>query len=156
MEKLDLFFKNPQPPINKAGIVGTNPDFAGATCQRYSTLYLLRRDVKRCFRPSEPIYWSGTMAVFAGIDLLAKLYSGTDTGTIGTRFQNFVQQHMSTSDVLKMWQLRNSLMHSFGVYSQEPASTPVVELRRGVSDSMQSMCHLGLRIQRYFQRFPRM
>lgn len=122
-DKLDLFFKKPSVSLKTAGVIDTNPDFAGAACKRYSTLYLLRRDVKRCFRPSEPIYWPGTTTVLAGIDLLAKLYAGSDTGAIGTRFQTFVQQHMSPTDGLRMWQLRNALMHSFGVAFNDPAAT---------------------------------
>ena len=122
-DKLDLFFKKPTISFGRAGIVDTNPDFTGSAGKLYSTLYLLRRDVKRCFKASEPIYWPSTMAVFAGIDLLAKLSTGTDVGPIGTKFQNFVQQFMSLGDSLKMWPLRNSLMHSFGVDFHEPVST---------------------------------
>ncbi len=95
----------------------------------FSSLYLLRRDAAQCmginpntFQPFPPgtaqALWPGLMGVFAGIDLLAKFYKG-DGGPIKNRFEDYckdyvVPEHRDWKESL--WKLRNSVMHSFGLY----------------------------------------
>ncbi len=115
--KADLFFEEPRsnrpPPGN------------------YGVLYLLRRDVSLCLgwdpvsgnRTSHQALWPGGMAIFAGIDLAAKLYKGDDAiGEAGPRFRDFVHKYfqpLSAGDEETIYQLRNSLLHSFGLYSRK-------------------------------------
>jgi len=96
----------------------------------YSTLYLLRRDISSCLgtdlatkKPNRPpaAQWPGAMAILAGVDLLAKFYSGVDRGPVGTRFKAFLQSkyfnNLNSTDAYILYHLRNSLLHSFGLYS---------------------------------------
>ena len=68
--------------------------------------------------------WPGAMAMLAGIDLLAKFFAGCDRpGKVGERFLLFIEQFfvgMHSTDREVIYQLRNSLLHSFGLYSQLP------------------------------------
>jgi hypothetical protein len=96
----------------------------------FSVLYLLRRDVLQCMgidpNTGNPInnsaIWPGTMAILAGIDLLGKFYAGSDQlGQVGQRFKDYIDKYfngISTTDKDTIYQLRNSLLHSFGLYSQ--------------------------------------
>lgn len=120
--KLNLFFQSPTIEPASAGVPDTSVSPLLGTCKRYSTLYLLRRDVTRCLTSNTPIYWPGIMAMLAGIDLMAKLYRGAATGKISIRFEDFVNQHMNDGDGAMLWQLRNALMHSYGVYFEETAT----------------------------------
>jgi hypothetical protein len=66
--------------------------------------------------------WPGAMAMLAGIDLLAKFFSGCDTGKAGDRFLLFIDRFfvgVSSGDRKVIYQLRNSLLHSFGLYSKD-------------------------------------
>jgi len=67
------------------------------------------------------------MAILAGIDLVAKFYKGDDAiGQVGTRFKDFVCnyfQPLSVGDEDIIYQLRNSLLHSFGLYSKSRTQT---------------------------------
>lgn len=100
--------------------------------RQYSNLYLLRRDISACLgtdlvtkEPNRPpaAQWPGAMAILAGIDLLAKFYSGDDTGPVGTRYRAFLEStyfnnlHCDYSYIL--YHFRNSLLHSFGLYSYD-------------------------------------
>ncbi len=98
----------------------------------YSVLYLLRRDIHTClgFNPNtrnsideNRALWPGTMAIMAGIDLLAKFYAGNDNrGQVSQRFRDYVRtyfQNISQRDADTIYQLRNSLLHSFGLYSTD-------------------------------------
>jgi hypothetical protein len=64
------------------------------------------------------------MAILAGVDLVAKFYKGSDAtgpGQVGTRFKAFIHDYFgltSTAEKETIYQLRNSLLHSFGLYSQ--------------------------------------
>lgn len=86
---------------------------------QFGILYLLRRDIRSCF--DNAILWPGVMSILAGIDLLAKFYAGQDGQGVGDRFRDFVRQffHLPTpdDDVETIYQLRNSILHSFGLYS---------------------------------------
>lgn len=111
---IDRFFKAPSDPPQK----GTN-----------SVLYLLRRDVMQCLGhdpqtgrklPNIALF-PGLMGIFAGLDLLAKFHAGTDRNRAHQRFEEFVHTYFKTvrSDWDKtLWQLRNSIMHSFGLHSE--------------------------------------
>ncbi len=67
------------------------------------------------------------MAILAGIDLLGKFYAGDDTiGQVGQRFTSFIRKYLqplSPGDEDVLYQLRNSLLHSFGLYSSARAQT---------------------------------
>lgn len=99
-----LFFKDP----------ATAPSFPG----EFGTLYLLRRDIKSCM--DHKILWPGTMCIMAGIDLLGKFLDGKDSNSVsGKRFLDFAKAylHLSSKDAEPLYQLRNSLLHSFGLFS---------------------------------------
>ena len=95
----------------------------------FGILYLLRRDIFQCMgidpdtkrKNNDGIIWPGAMAILAGIDLLGKFYAGSDqTGKVGARFKKFVDQYFDgilPTDKDVIYQLRNSLLHSFGLYS---------------------------------------
>lgn len=95
---------------------------------QFGILYLLRRDINICLgaeggmanRSSRKIQWPGAMAIFAGSDLLAKFLAGEDGPRVSNRFREFVRRyfHLSALDCEVIYQLRNSLLHSFGLYSQ--------------------------------------
>ena len=133
MTDLDYFFRSPR--------------VAPQDRDSFSQLYLLRRDIETCFgfdpntgltfKPvdattHQKIYckaiWPGTMAILAGIDLLAKFFIGSDKSggrrqndQVGWRFESFAQRYLGLSkdDAHLLYHLRNSLLHSFGLYSEE-------------------------------------
>lgn len=114
----DLFFRPPRTEIG-------HPNWIGV-------LYLLRRDIDICMgidpTSRQPMAyqakWPGAMAMLAGIDLLAKFYVGSDDngrGKVVERFRKFLEQfftELSQADRDVIYQLRNSLLHSFGLYSK--------------------------------------
>lgn len=66
------------------------------------------------------------MAILAGIDLLGKFYAGEDKKSVGKRFTNFVDKYfqpISRDDAETIYQLRNALLHSFGLYSKSETKT---------------------------------
>ena len=67
--------------------------------------------------------WPGAMGMLAGIDLLGKFYAGSDArGRVGGRFRSFLERFcpsISEDDRQTIYQLRNSLLHSFGLYSED-------------------------------------
>jgi hypothetical protein len=95
---------------------------------QFGILYLLRRDINSCLgaesgmanRHPRQIQWPGAMSVFAGVDLLAKFFAGDDGDGVGIRFRAFVTRyfHLPVSEVEAIYQLRNSMLHSFGLYSR--------------------------------------
>jgi len=95
---------------------------------QFGILFLLRRDINSCLgaeagaqnRTAHQIQWPGAMGVLAGIDLLAKFYAGEDGQGVGSRFRAFVQRffHIPTAEAEILYQLRNSMLHSFGLYSR--------------------------------------
>lgn len=119
--KADLFFESPN--INR-----TPPG-------DYGVLHLLRRDICLCLgwdpvtqtETSHPTLWPGGMAILAGIDLVAKFLKGDDTiGQVGQRFRDYITnyfQPISSGDEEAIYQLRNALLHSFGLYSQTKTRT---------------------------------
>jgi hypothetical protein len=117
-EDADLFFLSPRE--NNAQ-------------NRFAVLYLLRRDIDLCMgidpntgkdlRPSYKALWPGAMAILAGVDLLAKFFAGSDeAGEVGKRFRGFLECCFNVKraeDRNVIYHLRNSLLHSFGLYSQD-------------------------------------
>lgn len=105
-DQIDLFFRDPAIPPSPVGT--------------FSVLYLLRRDIKQCVE-SRQILWPATMAILAGIDLLGKLHAGQDGRGVGKRFRGFISDYflsVSSEDAKTIYQLRNALLHSFGLYAE--------------------------------------
>lgn len=102
----DLFFEAPS----------TVPQPPG----RFGILHLLRRDIDQCM--GNKIMWPAAMLVLAGVDLLGKFFAGTDAPRgVGQRFDAFLKQYFTTmtpADHAVIYQLRNALLHSFGLYSK--------------------------------------
>jgi hypothetical protein len=107
----------------------------------FGVLYLLRRDIDRCMgidpntgtREGSTALWPGAMAILAGVDLLAKFVDGSDGGDVGDRFRRFLERFQMTkpADSQVIYQLRNSLLHSFGLYSKtRPTKTKKSEVYR--------------------------
>ncbi len=94
-----------------------------------SVLYLLRRDIDQCMG-TDPntgeencvgqVLFPGAMAIMAGVDLLAKFYVGSDNGGVGVRFRQFTKKFFKIKqcEAEVIYQLRNALLHSFGLYSK--------------------------------------
>jgi hypothetical protein len=113
---LIIFFENPYKGMRPTG--------------QFSVLYLLRRDILICFglNPDDNkqiehrALWPGTMGVLAGIDLIGKFFAGEDSiGEGGHRFCKFIRENfasLSARDEEIIYQLRNSMLHSFGLYSK--------------------------------------
>jgi hypothetical protein len=119
LSPIELFFQDPE---------AHHPTYR--TPKPYGVLHLLRRDIIKCSGKDPetgekyPIsaLWPQAMAVLAGIDLLGKFYYGSDsTGAIGKRFKRFIVENsdISREEAEIIWQLRNSLLHSFGLYSKD-------------------------------------
>ena len=99
-------------------------DISGKTT--FSNLNLLRRDIYTCFNinPNDlksiigsSALWPGTMAILAGIDLLAKFYLGNDDYNNSKQaFKNYTHEFIDQDYVEELYQLRNALFHSFGLY----------------------------------------
>jgi hypothetical protein len=108
---ITIFFQDPRDFASQQGIK--------------STLYLLRRDTCQCFGFDPNSYkkiefqalWPAVMGVMAGIDLLAKFMCGDEIG-VGVRLRNYVIKYIDENISEELYQLRNSLMHSFGLYSE--------------------------------------
>ena len=102
-------------------------DISGKT--KFSNLNLLRRDIHTCFdtNPNDLTskigtcaLWPGTMAILAGIDLLAKFHAGDDAyDKSRPRFINYADQFIDSTVKEELYQLRNSLLHSFGLFSTD-------------------------------------
>ena len=113
-KEADVFFELPTQNRTPLGIFGV--------------LYLLRRDIFTCLgidsdtSISHKALWPGAMGIFAGIDLMAKFWKGNDqSGQVGQRFKDFINTYFmlsSQEDAEAVYQLRNSLLHSFGLYSK--------------------------------------
>src|SRR5262249_23474403 len=102
-----------------------------------SILHLLRRDVNFCFgidhttgQPDPNLrraIFPGIMAIMAGWDMLGKFCFGSDKpNQAGMRFQAFVRRYTRTErgyplakeQVWCLWQLRHSMLHSFGLLAR--------------------------------------
>lgn len=120
-EKQALFFKS---QTEAAHVPGWN-----------GTLYLLRCDIRDSLNAfvwrdentnqlKSANIWPRAMMVLAGIDLLAKFRKNKDGRNVGTRFEEFVTDRITNSETNPnasakvIYQLRNSLLHSFGLFSE--------------------------------------
>jgi hypothetical protein len=104
--------------LNDAAIFFKDPRIGPSLPDDFGTLYLLRRDIKSCM--DAKILWPGAMCIMAGIDLLGKCLDGRDLpGETGKRFCNFAVKyfHLPPSEAEALYQLRNALLHSFGLIS---------------------------------------
>jgi len=98
--------------------------------QKHDLLLLLRHDINICMRTCQDrrhrALFAATMLIFAGIDLLGKFLAGDDSlepGEPRKRFKKFFEKYFQTvsqNDSEIIYQLRNALMHSFGLYSKNP------------------------------------
>jgi hypothetical protein len=78
------------------------------------------------------ILWPGAMCIMAGIDLLGKYLDGDDSiGRAAERFRSFAVKyfHLPPSQAVSLYQLRNSLLHSFGLISNARSSNYRFQLR---------------------------
>ena len=115
-KEADIFFEQPSSNRRSPGDFGV--------------LYRLRRDIFLCMGIDPDslqaipyaALWPGTMGILAGVDLLAKFYDGSDQiNGVGPRFRKFIHEYfrpISPGDADTVYQLRNSLLHSFGLYSE--------------------------------------
>ena len=67
--------------------------------------------------------WPAIMTIFSGIDLLGKFLAGDDSnGNVGNRFKEFIIEYFdecnNRTDSEIIYELRNSLAHSFNLYSR--------------------------------------
>lgn len=96
----------------------------------YSTLFLLRRDILTSFgiNPNDnskikyQVLFPRAMAIMAGIDLLSKFYftdNDVQGNKSGDRFKGYIDKYIDTTNKEVLYQLRNSLLHSFGLYSKD-------------------------------------
>lgn len=117
-KKIEIFFQDPKEKKEIPNI--------------YGTLYLLRRDIYRCMgydvdtfiKKNEAIIWPGAMTVLAGIDLLSKFYAGSDEcNKVSERFKAFYSECIDDENAEIIYQLRNSLLHSFGLLSKAKNKT---------------------------------
>ena len=98
----------------------------------FGILYLLRRDINRCMEYQ--ILWPGAMGIVAGADLLGKFLAGSDAQRqVGDRFKNFVKKYfdLSAPDAEALYQLRNALLHSFGLFSKNKKQAYCFRLTEG-------------------------
>jgi len=94
-----------------------------------STLYLLRRDISICFgiNPNNhqkvdfQALFPATMGVMAGIDLMAKFVYNDKPNKVSERFSKYIKRYIDTKFSEEIYQLRNSLLHSFGLFSKDNA-----------------------------------
>jgi hypothetical protein len=116
-------------PVNEVDFFFRSPRSKPSSPEVVSQLYLLRRDIDACFgidpdtgnRINCRTLWPGVMAILAGVDLLGKFLAGDDTqGQVRVRFRAFLEKYfgLSSADAEIIYQLRNSLLHSFGLYSE--------------------------------------
>jgi len=114
----NLFFEAPKELPWVPTTYGDAPTTFGSARTVYGVLYLLRRDIGNCM--GVPALFPATMAVLAGVDLLAKFYEGSDEGNVGRRFKRFAEKYLQpigTDEAEQLYHLRNAMMHSFGLYS---------------------------------------
>ncbi|CAL1518190.1 hypothetical protein [Chitinophaga sp. MM2321] len=119
--RIEVFFRDPK----------DDPDNVEYN-KCHSTLYLLRRDIYTCFGinpttgeklTSEALFPAVT-AIMTGIDLIAKFrYGDSDTSKCGKmgvkeRFEAYCKDYVDSEKYEILFQLRNSLCHSFGLYAK--------------------------------------
>jgi hypothetical protein len=125
-EKIAFYFKPPA-PIKELGT--------------FSSLFMLRREAQDCLigkvvdedavieeaMRGEHRLFATLMVVMAGVDLLAKLYAGSDDlGGVGTRIKSFAARYrfQNAADPARSAEIlyqgiRNPLLHSFTLYDRK-------------------------------------
>lgn len=111
-ENIGLFLKHPNDFRGQQGV--------------HSTLYLLRRDASLCFgydpnnnqRIQCEALFPATMAILAGIDLVAKFVFRDAPNEVGKRYNEYISKYLDNNFKEELYQLRNALLHSFGLYSE--------------------------------------
>jgi hypothetical protein len=114
--EVDFFFRDPRSAPESSGV--------------FSRLYLLRRDIFVCFEldptsgerlPHGQAIWPGTVAILIGTDLLAQCLAGADGQGVGERFRVFAETYfkLTASEARALYQLRNAMLHSFALFSED-------------------------------------
>jgi hypothetical protein len=132
-KQLDIFFRKPEDFSEKKGVL--------------STLFLLRRDIQTCFgidpntnrKIDFEALFPGTIAILAGIDLLAKFVYNDKPNEVGIRYRNYVENYIDKEHYMELYQLRNALLHSFGLYSESGGKTFRFVLYRGADKLIQDL-----------------
>ena len=112
-----------------AGLCFRNPCEPRTQPGTFAYLYVLRQDISWCLGRDAvsgqsnplPTLWPGAMAILAGVDLLGKYRAGNDDrASVGQRFTTFLREYflLDEEDSETVYQLRNALLHSFGLYSR--------------------------------------
>ncbi len=110
-QDIELFFEDPNEYHNPP--------------RQFSVLYLLLRDISYCIGENQnegKAIFPAIMGILAGIDLLAKFFVGNDGRGVGPRFKSYVNKYFeldNENDATIIYQLRNALLHSFGLYSED-------------------------------------
>jgi len=117
-EKIEFFFMDPSIDPNSLK-------------PKYSILYLLRRDICTCLKIDPTTKkvinyqarWPGIMTIMSGIDLLAQYLEGNDCiESTGRRFKKYIKKFFKKTNSKErnvLFQLRNALIHSFGLYARD-------------------------------------
>jgi len=108
------------PTADDIALFFTDPAVEPSPPAKFSILYLLRRDVGHCISENHTL-WLGAMGILAGVDLLGKFLAGNEQVGVGERFRAFIDKYfkpLAPDDAQTIYQLRNSLLHSFGLYSK--------------------------------------
>jgi len=127
-EQTDLGFFFTPPNVSQEHAIREN---------KQSVLYLLRREIQDCFIgtvleeaqvTSQPHQgrrrlFATAIMIFAGIDLLGKFASGTNSevkpnGGVTSRFTGFAKDFMGLlpDQSSALYKFRNAMVHSFGLY----------------------------------------
>lgn len=103
-----------------------------------SVLRLLRKDIGCCFNPDNQILFPGVILIMTGVDLLSKFFDGNDNtddkinkrnkmannSKVGVRyrFKKYLNKYFfdkeTEPEAELLYQLRNAITHSFGLYSE--------------------------------------
>lgn len=139
-DDMKMFFRNP--------LTWAAPS---SKTETYGVLYLLRRDVYRCFgidpdggppKQSMRSLWPGTLTIMAGIDLLGRfaiIPAGVAEPGSKARFNNYVRSYVpgivttdsasKPSDQKLLYSLRCALVHSFGWSDGDPSTGTMSQFR---------------------------
>lgn len=160
---VDFFFSEPTMP----------PEQHRRPNGQMSILYLLRREAQDTLIgrvcPENRVtrnnvrhrLFATALVLMSGVDLLGKFAAGSDKeGEVRQRFTTFAQTYMSMSpeEAAALYKVRNSLMHSFGLYDpKEKERVAIALLRRRAHIGEAPVIHDGqywiLKIEAFYERF---